>query len=55
MLQMNDSYEVDRSFFNCDCILYIPTSLNDVGLPDTQLFFDIPKEDSVILLKNVFF
>ena len=52
MLNLSQKHAVDRPILKCDYIRYIPPSLNLVNGENNQNFFDIPREDSGISMKN---
>ena len=52
MFILSQKFAVDRLILKCDYIRYTPTSLNLVNWENNQVFIDIPREDSAILLKH---
>ena len=52
MFTLNENYEVDRRILKCDYIRYSPAETSTVNTPNGQIYFNIPREDSVISLLN---
>ena len=52
MLQLNENYEVDRRILKCDYIRYSPAETSTINTPNSQIYINIPREDSVISLLN---
>ena len=52
MLKLNEIYEVDRRILKCDYISYSPADTSTINTPNSQIFINIPREDSVISLLN---
>ena len=52
MFKLNENYEVDRRFLKCDCIRYSPAEISTINTPNSQIYINIPREDSVIYLLN---
>ena len=53
MFKLNENYEVDRKILNCDFIRYSPAETSAINTPKSQIYINIPREDSVIsLLKS---
>ena len=50
MFQLNENYEVDRSFLKCDYIRSSPAGTSTINTPNSQIYINIPREDSVISL-----
>ena len=50
MFQLNESYEVDRRILKCDYVRYSPTEASTKNDPNSQIYINIPREDSVISL-----
>ena len=52
MFKLSEKYEVDRKILKCD---YIRDSLSEIGTlntPNSQIYMNILREDSVISLLN---
>jgi len=52
MFKLSEKYEVDRRILKCDHIRYSPSELSTVNTPNSQIYINIPREDSVISLLN---
>ena len=52
MFKLNENYEVDRRIFECDYIRYSPAETSTINTPNSQIYINIPREDSVISLLN---
>ena len=53
MFKIYEKYEVDRTVFICNYIDYTAKSSKIVDTTNTQLFIDIPREDSGISITVV--
>ena len=52
MFKLNENYEVDRRILKCDFIRYSPAETSTINTPNSQIYINIPREDSVISLLN---
>ena len=52
MFKLNENYEVDRKILKCDYIRYSPAEASTINTPNSQIYINIPREDSVISLLN---
>ena len=52
MFKLNENFEVDRRILNCDYIRYSPAETSTINTPNSQIYINIPREDSVISLLN---
>ena len=54
MFKLNENYEVDRRILKCDYIRYSPaqTSTITINTPNSQIYINIPRENSVISFFN---
>ena len=50
--KLNETYEVDRRILKCDYIRYSPDETSTKNTPNSQIYINIPREDSVISLLN---
>ena len=50
MFKLNENYEVDRKILKCDYIRYSPAETSTTNTPNSQIYINIPREDSVISL-----
>ena len=55
MFKLNENYEVDRRILKCDYIRYSPAETSTINTPNSQIYINIPREDSVISLLNSYF
>ena len=54
MFKLNKKSEVDRRTLKCDYIRYSPSKINTINFANTQMYINIPREDSVVSLLNSF-
>ena len=52
MFKLNENYGVDRRILKCDYIRYSAAETSTKNLPNSQIYINIPREDSVISLLN---
>ena len=52
MFNLCEKYEVDRRILKCDYIRYSPSEISTVNTANSQIYINIPREDSVISLLN---
>ena len=52
MFKLNEKYEIDRKILKCDYIRYSPSEISTINTPNSQIYINIPREDSVISLLN---
>ena len=52
MFKLNENYEVDRRVLKCDYIRYSPVETSTINTPNSQIYINIPRQDSVISLLN---
>ena len=53
MSKFNEKYEIDRRILKCDYIRYSPAEISTIKTAKSQIYINIPREDSVIsLLKS---
>ena len=52
MFKLSENYEVDRKILKCDFIRYSPAKTSTINTPKSQIFINIPREDSLISLLN---
>ena len=52
MFKLSDKYEIDRRILKCDYIRYSPSEISTINTPNSQIYINIPREDSVISLLN---
>ena len=52
MFKLSENYEVDRKILKCDYIRYSPADISTINTPNSQVYINIPREDSVISLLN---
>ena len=50
MFKLNENYEVDRRNLKCDYIRYFSAQTSTINTPNSQIYINIPREDSVISL-----
>ena len=52
MFKLSEKYEVDRRILKCDYIRYSPAEISTINTANSQIYINIPREDSVISLLN---
>ena len=52
MFKLIENYEIDRRILKCDYIRYSPAEISTVNTANSQIYINIPREDSVISLLN---
>ena len=54
MFKLNEKNEIDRKNLKCDYIRYSPSGVSTINTTNSQIYMNIPREDSVISLLNSF-
>ena len=52
MFKLSGKNEIDRRIQKCDYIRYSPSEISTINTPNSQIYINIPREDSVISLLN---
>ena len=52
MFKLNEKYEINRDILKCDYIRYSPSEISTINTTNSQVYINIPREDSVISLLN---
>ena len=52
MFKLSENYEIDRRILKCDYIRYSPAEISTISTANSQIYINIPREDSVISLLN---
>ena len=52
MFNLCEKYEVDRRILECDYIRHSPSELSTINNANSQIYINIPREDSIIILLN---
>ena len=52
MFKLNEKYEIKRDILKCDYIQYSPSEISTINTANSQVYINIPREDSVISLLN---
>ena len=52
MFKLIDKYEINRDILKCDYIRYSPSETSTINTANSQVYINIPREDSVISLLN---
>ena len=53
MFKLSERYQIDRRIQKCDCIRYSPSEISTINTANSQIYINIPREDSLIsLLKS---
>ena len=52
MFKLNEKYEDNRRIWKCDYKQYSPSEIFTINIPNSQIYINIPREDSVISWLN---
>ena len=52
MFKLNEKYEINRDILKCDYIRYSPSEISTINTANSQIYINIPGEDSVVSLLN---
>ena len=52
MFKLTEKYVIDRRILKCDYIRYSPSEISTINTPSSQVYINIPREDSVFSLLN---
>ena len=52
MFKLNEKYEINRDILKYDYIRYSPSEVSTINTANSQVYINIPREDSVISLLN---
>ena len=52
MFKLSEKYEIDRRILKCDYICYSPAEISTINTVNSQVYINVPREDSVISLLN---
>ena len=52
MFKLSENYEIGRRILKCDYIRYSPAEISTINTANSQIYINIPREDSVISLLN---
>ena len=52
MFKLSEKYEVDRRILKCDYIRFSPSEISTINTPNSLIFINKPREDSVSSLLN---
>ena len=52
MFKLNEKYEINRDILKCDYIRYSPSEISTINAANSQVYINIPRDDSVISLLN---
>ena len=52
MFKLSGKYEINRDILKCDYIRYSPSEISTINTANSQIYINIPREDSVISLLN---
>ena len=52
MFNLCEKYEFGRRILKCDYIRYSPSEISTINTANSQIYINIPREDSVISLSN---
>ena len=52
MFKLSEKYELNRDILKCDFIRYSPSEISTINTANSQVYINIPREDSVISLLN---
>ena len=52
MFKLSERYQIDRRIQKCDYIRYSPSEISTINTANSQIYVNIPREDSVTSLLN---
>ena len=52
MYKLSEKYSINRDILKCDYIRYSPSEISTINTANSQVYINIPREDSVISLLN---
>ena len=52
MFKLSEKYEINSDILKCDYIRYSPSEISTINTANSQVYINIPREDSVISLLN---
>ena len=52
MFKLSEKYSINRDVLKCDYIRYSPSEISTINTANSQVYINIPREDSVISLLN---
>ena len=52
MFRLSEKYQIDRRILKCDFIRYSPSEISTINTANSQIYINIPREDSLISLLN---
>ena len=52
MFKLSEKYSMNRDITKCDYIRYSPSEISTINTANSQVYINIPREDSVISLLN---
>ena len=54
MLKLNEKYDIKGKFLKCDFIGYFPLKKSTINTGISQIYFKVPREDSVMSVKMLY-
>ena len=55
MFKLSEKYEIDWRILKCDYIRYSPGQISTINTANSQIYINLPREDSLISLLNSYF
>ena len=52
MFKLNEKYDINKDIQKCDYVRYSPSEISTINTANSQVYINIPREDSVISLLN---
>ena len=52
MFKLSEKYSINRDILKCDYIRYSPSEISTINTANSQIYINIPREDSVVSLLN---
>ena len=52
MFKLSEKYEIDGKILKCDYIRYSPSKISTINTPNSQIYINIPRKESVVSLLN---
>ena len=54
MFKLSERYQIDRRIQKCDYIRYSPSEISTINTANSQIYINIPREDSLISLLKIY-
>ena len=54
MFKLNEKFKINRNILEYDYIRYAPFELSTINTANSQIYINVPREDSVVYLLNIY-